>query len=99
MIWIPVYAVYYVVVTPGSIKEVKFYFLLISSSLDIDRSIFLFKNLHNSIIGAFKDRCNFSEYSEGFETEHKVASKITEGGEIGSDTNVGEQRRIDHEEQ
>lgn len=25
MIWIPVYAVYYVVVTPGSIKEVKFY--------------------------------------------------------------------------
>lgn len=99
MIWIPVYAVYYVVVTPGSIKEVKFYFLLISSSLDIDRSIFLFKNLHNSIIGAFKDRCNFSEYSEGFETEHKVASKITEGREIGSDTNVGEQRRIDHEEQ
>lgn len=47
----------------------------------------------------FKDRCNVSEYSERFETEHKIASKTTEGGEIGSDTNVGEQRRIDHEEQ
>lgn len=47
-----------------------------------------------------EDRCNFSaEYSERFETEHKVASKITKGGEIGSDTNVGEQRGIDHEEQ
>lgn len=44
-------------------------------------------------------RIHQREYSEGFETEHKVASKITEGGEIGSDTNVGEQRRIDHEEQ
>lgn len=42
---------------------------------------------------------NFSEYSERFETEHKVASKITKGGEIGSDTNVGEQRGVDHEEQ
>lgn len=28
MIWIPVYAIYYVVVTPGSIKEVKFLFLI-----------------------------------------------------------------------
>lgn len=56
------------------------------------------KNFHFSI-KAFKDRSNFSEYYERFETEHKITSKITEGGEIGSDTNVGEQRGIDHEEQ
>lgn len=98
MIWIPVYAIYYVVVTPGSIKEVKFYFSLISS-FDIDRSILFEFYMSKNLQFEFKDRRNVSEYSERFETEHKIASETTEGGEIGSDTNVGEQRRIDHEEQ
>lgn len=98
MIWIPVYAIYYVVVTPGSIKEVKFYFSLISS-FDIDRSILFEFYTSKNLQFEFKDRRNVSEYSERFETEHKIASETTEGGEIGSDTNVGEQRRIDHEEQ
>jgi len=101
MIWIPGYALYYIIITPGSFKEVNLN-VFICKLYAYEKAIPHYYRTFIAagfiwIVDVIHHYGFFSERSERSATKHKIACKVTKGRKISRDTHVGEQRRLNYE--